>query len=282
MDQKIAVITGSSSGFGLLTSLEFARKGFKVIATMRNLEKSKELEQLAKKENLHHALNIHALDVTNNHSVSVFKDFIKSIGRVDVLVNNAGYAMGGFSEEITIDEYQQQFETNFFGVIRITNTILPFMRNQGDGLIVNVSSISGLVGFPGISPYVASKHALEGYSESLRLELKPNGISVALVEPGSFNTNIWTTGKKVSLLSQNIASPYHNYMRKIEAQMKKGERNYGNPKQVASLITSLADKHRYIHLRYPVGKGVKSMKTLKHLLPWRLWEKIFLLRIFNK
>ncbi|MCP3740911.1 SDR family oxidoreductase [Rossellomorea sp. BNER] len=282
MEQKIAVITGSSSGFGLLTSLEFARRGFKVIATMRNLEKSDELEVLARKENLHNAIIIQELDVTNDDSVLVFKEYIHSIGKVDVLVNNAGFAMGGFCEEITIHEYQQQFETNFFGVIRMTNTIIPLMRNRGDGLIVNISSISGLVGFPGISPYVASKHALEGYSESLRLELKPFGITVALVEPGSFNTNIWTTGKKVSLLSQDKSSPYYNYMEKIEAQMKKGKLSYGNPKQVASLIASLVDNRRYIPLRHPIGKGVKWMNTIQLMLPWRLWEKIILHKIFNK
>ncbi len=182
---KTAIVTGSSSGFGELIAIELARSGFKVIATMRNLNKKEHLLKLAAAENVIDKITVFPLDVTMQESVEKFKGFVQSLVSVDVLVNNAGYAQGGFSEELTVDEYRSQFETNFFGVIAVTQAVLPVMRRQGSGKIINMSSISGRFGFPGLSPYVSSKHALEGYSESLRLELKPFGIDVILIEPGS-------------------------------------------------------------------------------------------------
>lgn len=278
MNQPIAIVTGASSGFGLLTTLELAKAGFQVIATMRNKAKADELLKEAQRLTLQSNLIIHELDVTSESSVEQLAALIKSIGRVDVLVNNAGYAGAGFVEEITMEEYRKQFDTNFFGVIAVTKTVIPFMRRQRKGKIINVSSISGKIAFPGLSPYVASKHALEGWSESLRLELSPFGIAVSLIEPGSYKTSIWTTGKQVTTLSLQTDSPYFNYMKSIEDYISSGEGQFGNPKDVAEKIASIALDERP-NLRYPIGKSVRTTLMLRKFIPWKIWEKLFIKRL---
>ncbi|TPV42303.1 SDR family oxidoreductase [Bacillus dicomae] len=280
MNKKIAVITGASSGFGLLTTLELAKKDFLVIATMRNLEKQVNLLSQATQFDLLQNIKIHQLDVTDQNSIHNFQLFLKDVNRVDLLINNAGYANGGFVEEIPVEEYRKQFETNLFGAISITQLVLPFMREQHRGKIINISSISGQVGFPGLSPYVSSKHALEGWSESLRLEVKPFGIDVALVEPGSYNTNIWEVGKQLATNQSDTTSPYKEYMDKIQKHINSGIDTFGNPIDVANKIVEIAEAKRTT-LRHPIGKGVKFMILAKKILPWRLWEYL-VLRSFKK
>lgn len=273
MENQIAIVTGSSSGFGLLTSLELARRGFRVIATMRNLQKGTELTKKAEELGITRYIEIYELDVTIEKSIQDFKRTLEALARVDILVNNAGYAGAGFVEEIPIDEYRQQFETNLFGLIAVTQAVLPMMRQQGIGKIINISSISGRIGFPGMSPYVASKYALEGWSECLRLEMMPFGIEVALVEPGSYKTNIWSTGKQVTEKSQLDDSPYYETMKNIESYLLKNESGYGDPQEVANLIGAISQQQETT-LRYPVGKRVKLSIRLKIFLPWKTWEKI--------
>lgn len=280
MNKKIAIITGASSGFGLLTTLELAKKDYVVIATMRNLEKQVNLLSQATQLNLQQNIIIQQLDVTNQNSLHNFQLFLKEINRVDLLINNAGYATGGFVEEIPVEEYRKQFETNLFGAISITQLVLPYMRKQKSGKIINISSISGQVGFPGLSPYVSSKYALEGWSESLRLEVQPFGIDVALIEPGSYNTNIWKVGKQLAENQSETTSPYKEYMDKIQKHINSGSETFGNPIDVANKIVEVAESKR-TNLRYPIGKGVKFMILAKKILPWRLWEYL-VLRSFKK
>ncbi|KAA0775180.1 short-chain dehydrogenase [Bacillus sp. AR2-1] len=280
MDKKIAVITGASSGFGLLTTLELAKKDYLVIATMRNLNKQEDLMSQATKLNLQQNITVQQLDVTDQNSIHNFQLYIKEINRVDLLINNAGYANGGFVEEIPVEEYRKQFETNLFGAISITQLVLPYMREQKSGKIINISSISGQVGFPGLSPYVSSKYALEGWSESLRLEVKPFGIDVVLVEPGSYNTNIWEVGKQLATNQSETTSPYKEYMDKIQKHINSGSDTFGNPIDVSNKIVEIAEFKR-TNLRYPIGKGVKFMIFAKRILPWRLWEYL-VLRTFKK
>ncbi|HHK5597119.1 oxidoreductase [Bacillus cereus group sp. BceL035] len=280
MNKKVAIITGSSSGFGLLTTLELAKKDYLVIATMRNLEKQANLLSQATQLNLLHNITVQQLDVTDQNSIHNFQLFLKEINRVDLLINNAGYANGGFVEEIPVEEYRKQFETNLFGAISITQLVLPYMRVQKNGKIINITSISGQVGFPGLSPYVSSKYALEGWSESLRLEVKPFGIDVALVEPGSYNTNIWEVGKQLATNQSDTTSPYKEYMDKIQKHINSGSDTFGNPIDVAKKIVDIAEAKRTT-LRYPIGKGVKFMILAKKILPWRLWEYL-VLRSFKK
>ena len=280
MNKKVAIITGSSSGFGLLTTLELAKKDYLVIATMRNLEKQTNLLSQATQLNLLHNITVQQLDVTDQNSIHNFQLVLKEINRVDLLINNAGYANGGFVEEIPVEEYRKQFETNLFGAISITQLVFPYMREQQSGKIINISSISGQVGFPGLSPYVSSKHALEGWSESLRLEVKPFGIDVALVEPGSYNTNIWEVGKQLATNQSDTTSPYKEYMDKIQKHINSGSDTFGNPIDVAKKIVDIAEAKRTT-LRYPIGKGVKFMILARKILPWRLWEYL-VLRSFKK
>jgi NAD(P)-dependent dehydrogenase (short-subunit alcohol dehydrogenase family) len=276
MNNKIAIVTGSSSGFGMLSAVELASTDFIVIATMRDIKRAAPLMELAKKKHAAENIRAYPLDVTATESIEQFKSMLKELPSVDVLVNNAGFARGGFSEELTIEDYRAQFETNFFGVIAVTQAVLPFMRARKQGRIINLSSISGRIGFPGLSAYVSSKHALEGYSESLRLEVKPFGIDVSLVEPGSYRTNIWSSMGQIEMKE---TSPYLSYMKTLLNEIETGKSNHGDPSEVAKLVTSIATQPTAPDLRYPIGKGVKTNLFLKTLLPWKLLESAILKKL---
>lgn len=167
MPEKIAVLTGSSSGFGLLASVELAKAGFRVIASMRDLARRERLDQAAAAAGVSGRIEVRPLDVTNFDALPGFvKTVLSDYGRIDVLVNNAGFAVAGFAEDITLDELRLQFETNFFGAVALTKAVLPQMRQQHAGHIIQISSIMGLHGAVTVSSYSASKHALEGWSES--------------------------------------------------------------------------------------------------------------------
>jgi NAD(P)-dependent dehydrogenase (short-subunit alcohol dehydrogenase family) len=268
---KTAIVTGASSGFGKLISIELAKMGFHVISTMRDIRKADQLVGLAIKENIEDRIHIHPLDVTSSESIRSFKKYVNELNKADVLVNNAGYAQGGFCEELTLEAYRDQFETNFFGVIAVTQAILPIMRTKGTGKIINMSSISGKFGFPGLSAYAASKHALEGFSESLRLELKPFGIEVVLVEPGSYKTNIWSGIETVTIKDQ---SPYEGLMSAILNEVQNGKTDHGDPMEVAKLVAKIAMESTGSELRYPIGKGVGMNIFLKNILPWKMIENV--------
>jgi NAD(P)-dependent dehydrogenase (short-subunit alcohol dehydrogenase family) len=174
--RQITIVTGSSSGIGFETSLLLARYGIYTYATMRNLSKSEGILDYAKKENL--PLETLGLDVTNEKSISeAIKKIINEKGRIDILVNNAGYSLLGPLEQLQIDEIKEEFETNLFGVIRLIQSVLPIMRKQRYGRIINISSLAGRIGFPLSSAYVSSKFALEGLVESLIYEVQPFGAS---------------------------------------------------------------------------------------------------------
>lgn len=276
MKKKIAIVTGTSSGFGMLSAVELACSGFIVFATMRDVKKSASLLELAKKKHVEEHIRLYSLDVTSAESIEEFKTCLQQLPSVDVLVNNAGFARGGFSEELTLDDYRSQFETNFFGVIAVTHAVLPFMRDRKQGRIINISSISGRVGFPGLSAYVSSKHALEGYSESLRLEVKPFGIDVSLIEPGSYQTNIWSSMDQMTIKE---TSPYFSYMKTLIRFIEGGKANHGDPIEVAKLVASIAAKPETPKLRYPIGKGVKKSILIKTLLPWKQLESAILKKL---
>ncbi|GAE28226.1 short chain dehydrogenase [Halalkalibacter wakoensis JCM 9140] len=281
--QKTAIVTGASSGFGLLTTIELAKRGFHVVATMRNVEKRSVYKTLFdERPDLLEQIEFVSLDVSVEDSINQFAEYVNQLKTVDVLINNAGFAMGGFAEQVSISDYRRQFETNVFGVMAVTQAVLPKMREQKSGKIINVGSVSGLVGFPGLSPYAASKHALEGYSESLRLELQPFGIDVALIEPGSYQTNIWSSGMEVSTGSLGEQSPYAAYMQGVMGNVEAGKKKHGDPLEVARLISDLAEKERISKLRYPVGRGMKTLLLLKQLVPWSWWEKVVLAQVFKR
>ena len=186
--ENTAVVTGSSTGIGFETSLLLARSGFYTYATMRDTNKRQIIEKIANKENL--PLEVLCLNVDNCQSVKkTIQKILDKSKQIDILVNNAGYGLFGALEDISIGAIKKQFETNLFGAVRTIKEILPIMRKQRNGIIINVSSISGIVGFPAQSVYVSTKFALEGLSEAISYELEQYGIKVILIEPGVINTN---------------------------------------------------------------------------------------------
>lgn len=208
MANKIAVITGTSSGFGLFTAVELARQGFEVVATMRDLGRRSYLEEAAARAGVGAKMDVRKLDVTEFDRIPILvAEVLGDYKRIDVLVNNAGFAMAGFAEDLELEEIRLQFETNFFGAVAMTKAVLPAMRAQESGHIIMLSSVGGQHGSPVISSYSASKHALEGWSESLRLEVGSLGIKVVLIEPGAFQTDIWTRNAKLGERVSDAASP---------------------------------------------------------------------------
>jgi NAD(P)-dependent dehydrogenase (short-subunit alcohol dehydrogenase family) len=272
----IAFITGASSGFGLLTTIALAKEGYIVIASMRNLDKRIALENAAELACVSQRIEIIELDVTHTNVEEVINDIIGRYGRIDLLINNAGYAAGGFTEELPVEEWKKQFDVNFFGIVRITRVVLPHMRQQRSGKIVNISSISGRIGLPSMGPYVSSKYALEGFSESLRLEMLRYNVYVVLIEPGSYKTAIWQKGLESVPVHPN--SPYKVEMEKILKHVNQVSATAPVPEEVIKQIVKIA-KARYPKLRYPIGKGIKLGIFLKQLVPWKRWERIILKRL---
>jgi NAD(P)-dependent dehydrogenase (short-subunit alcohol dehydrogenase family) len=205
-NQKVAVVTGSSSRIGYETALTLARNGFLTYATLRNLAKSDNIRSVANKEKL--PIRINQLDITDDGLVNnAIRTIISEAGRIDVLVNNAGYGLGGAFEDLSIQEINDLYETNVCGVVRVTQAVLPTMRRQQSGIIVNLSSGSGIFGYPGGSSYVSSKFAVEGLSESITYDLEPFGIKVVLIEPGFIKTNFANSmviAKKRKIQAHNI------------------------------------------------------------------------------
>jgi NAD(P)-dependent dehydrogenase (short-subunit alcohol dehydrogenase family) len=272
MPAKIALITGSSSGFGLLASIELAKARFHVVATMRDLGRRDRLDQAAAAAGIAPLLDVRALDVTNFDAMPAFVDsVVRDYGRLDVLINNAGFAVAGFAEDIKLEELRRQFETNFFGAVAMTKAALPAMRRQRSGHIIQLSSIAGLHGSVTVSSYSASKHALEGWSESLRLEVNSLGIKVVLIEPGAFQTDIWTRG---AVMGENATKPTSQ---NIQRSLRMRERIQALPKrdpiEVARLIASVAQDPNP-KLRYLVGRDAKMQLALKRILPWKWHEKL--------
>ncbi|MEC1614447.1 oxidoreductase [Bacillus mojavensis] len=280
MNKKIAIVTGASSGFGLLAAVKLAQSFF-VIATARQPEKAEQLRGLAAKHHVADSIHITDLDVTDEHSIEAFGKTISAYAPIDVLVNNAGTAYGGFIEDVPMEHFRKQFETNVFGLINVTKTVLPYIRKHSGAKIINVSSISGLTGFPALSPYASSKYALEGFSESLRLELLPFGIETALIEPGSYKTSIWSTSLSNHMTVPADDSAYHQYYKKILSYVEKNAVESRDPQEVADLIYQLAMKQRLKKLRYPIGKGVKLTLLFRALFPWSAWESILKKKLFS-
>ena len=243
---KVALVTGSSSGIGYETALLLARNGFDTFATMRNMNKSKEITEVSKRENL--PLRVMQLDVNDDRSVAdAINNILNEKKSIEVVVNNAGYGLMGSVEDSSLDEIKAQFETNFFGAIRVIKEVIPIMRKQRSGTIVNVSSVAGRIGFPMGSAYVSSKFALEGLSESMSYELKQFGIKIVLIEPGVINTNFALVTPKKALEAN---SSYSQLMNKLEENLFSTIANGTPPKDVANVIlhsiTKESPEHRYL------------------------------------
>jgi NAD(P)-dependent dehydrogenase (short-subunit alcohol dehydrogenase family) len=252
---NVAVVTGSSTGIGYETSLILARNGFLTYATMRNLNKGENMKSVVTKENL--PIQIKQLDVTDDESVTNAIQTISSeAGQIDVLVNNAGYGLNGAFEDLAMDEIKAQYETNVFGLIRTTQAVLPIMRRQKSGTIVNISSGAGRFGFPSGSAYVSTKFAVEGLSESMSYELESFGIRVVIVEPGVIRTN-FNEGLVVAKKSKDPNSPYSQIMQKTIAGFEEMMKNASSPELVAEVVlNAIRDKNP--SLRYLAGSDVET------------------------
>jgi NAD(P)-dependent dehydrogenase (short-subunit alcohol dehydrogenase family) len=261
--ERVILVTGCSSGIGRATALDAAGRGHRVFATARNRN---DLAELERRENLETL----ALDVTDAGAVRAAVDAaLARAGRLDALVNNAGYGQYGAVEEVTLDEWRAQFEVNLFGAIAAIQAVLPTMRRQRSGTIVNVSSVSGRVSIPFAAPYSASKYALEAVSDALRIELAAFGIRVVLVEPGPIETQF--TDRARAMVGPLIARPgpyrelYALAERAMEGEFQKGKQP---PAAVARVIVDAIEAERP-RARYPVGLMSRALFPLKAALPDR-------------
>src|SRR5260370_1545144 len=265
MSSKIAVVTGASSGIGLLSAVELAKNGFFIVATMRDPGRRQHLDEAAQAARVQEKIEVRQLDITQFASLpQAVAAIIRDHQRIDVLLNNAGFAMSGFAEDMRLEEIRQQFETNFFGHVAMTQAVLPVMRKQRSGHIIMVSSISGLVAQPVVSSYSASKFALEGWSEALRIETPSLGIRVVLVEPGAFKTDIWDRNVRIGAYALSPQSPNHERARRFAAWVQKAVPKHDAP-PVASLITAIAT-HPNPRLRYPILPPPAIQSFLPRLL----------------
>lgn len=289
--KKVAVVTGSSSGIGLEISLLLARNGFYTYATIRDRLKTDKIEKIANKENL--PLEVLSMDVDNDDSVrNAIHKIIDEKKKIDILVNNAGYGLFGALEDISIEEIKKQFETNLFGAIRTIKEVLPTMREQKNGIIINISSIAGVVGIPAECIYVSTKFALEGLTESISYELQPYGIKVVIIEPGVINTNFVPNIKFPKPIDNKLQQPLLKEEEKEEPKVnysnndikKKNSSHYSNtidiflshyypamknallPKEVAIVILEAinnASNSSECIFRYLVGGDAKTFAQAK-------------------
>ena len=273
---KVALITGCSSGIGYETALMLARNGFHTFATMRNTKKYDSLQEIIRKESLD--ISIQQLDVNDDASVeNTINNIKKEAKRIDVLINNAGFGLVGFFEDLTLDEIRDQFETNFFAVLNITKKIIPIMRLQKSGTIINISSGAGQVGFPGISAYVSTKFAIEGFSESLMYELLPYGIKVVIIEPGIIKTNFFRNCK-VSDHSMKKNSTYSRSLDKFQRNVEIMQEHATSPTDVAKVIIQVLENNEPKQ-RYIVGNDVAMILEAKKNLSDSEFRKMMIQNI---
>jgi len=260
-EKRVAIVTGSSSGIGFEISLMLARNGLTTYATMRDLHKSSMLTSIADKEKI--PLRCVQLDVTDDMSVKqAIETIVNESHNIDILINNAGYGLSGALEDLLIDEIKLQFDTNFFGLIRATQSVLPIMRNQRSGIIVNISSGLGRFGIATSSAYASSKFAVEGLTESMSYELEPFGIKTILVEPGIIKTN-FIKAAVLAQKSKDPNSPYFQFMNNMDEGMKKLIENSESPEYVARVVLDAINDSNP-KLRYLAGKDVEQIMEIKN------------------
>ena len=266
---KVILISGVSSGFGYCTAQYLAQKGYWVFGTSRTPEKV--MLPNTETEKWPGSLEIIKMDVNYTNSIREgIKKIIANTGRLDVVVNNAGYSLAGSIEDTSLKEVKDQFNTNFFAVHEVCRQVIPLMRKQQSGYIINISSLSGLVGLPFQAIYSASKYAIEGYTEALRIEVKTFGIKVSLIEPGDFRTS-FTEHRHISRSSPSNPVYQDRFQETLKA-VEKAERKGDSPEKIARLVERIinTDSPR---LRYRVGPS-STLIGLKHFIPERVVENI--------
>lgn len=257
--QKTAFITGASSGIGKAAALALTQVGYRVIGTSRK----------AAPGEVRDGIRLIACDVTDDASVAAAVALAHAeLGRIDLLVNNAGYAVSGAAEESSVEQVRALFDTNFLGAVRVTNTVLPIMRAQRDGRILNIGSVLGLIPGPFGAYYSASKHAIEGYSESLDHEVRPFGIRVAVIEPWATKTAIEANSPQGDRPVAAYALTLAKYRAAFDLAMAGGD----TAEDVAATILAAA-QDRVPRLRYPSGKAARQTSFARRFLPRALFDR---------
>ena len=267
MTDRVALVTGGSSGIGEQTALRLQGAGFTTYAVARRVDRMSRLAESG--------VTTFAMDVTDDASMTGgIGRILDEHGRVDVLVNNAGYGSYGAVENVPIDEARRQFEVNVFGLARLVQLVTPRMREQKSGRIINLSSVGGKYYEPLGAWYHATKFAVEGFSDSLRLELAPYGIRVVIVEPGPIRTE-WNTIARDGLVASSAGTPYERQAEGVRARIESGEAPAfsSGPDVVAKAIVRAATARRP-KTRYPVGRGARSIVTARRLLPDRALDAV--------
>lgn len=273
---RTVLITGCSSGFGYLMALIFARNGYHVIACVRDIKSygAKKLRQTAVQEKV--TIDVIHLDITRDETI---KKALSRAPNIDILINNAGYGYLGLIEETPIVDFKKIYDTNVLGTIRMVQAIVPIMRKQGNGLIINFSSINGIVPFPLFSIYSSTKFAIETLTEGLRFELKPFGIQVVMVEPGSYVTNfsknrVEQTGLRRSKSPyKKLITNFFNRYTQTHAADVKGISKVADPQELAEAVYKIAQTNNP-KLRYRVGLDAHKYFYIRKFLPFFVWEKI--------
>jgi len=266
----VVLITGCRSGFGLRTAITAAQRGHTVYAGLRDLTTAGRLREAAE------GLPVHPvqLDVTDaTQREAVISAILTTHGHLDALINNAGIILGGSLEMLSEDEVRRVFEVNVFAVWALTRAVLPAMRGVGSGAIINVSSASGRIALPGLGAYAGSKFALEGMTESLRHEVAPFGIRVALIEPGPYKTDMMARNRAVSRNADRPDNPYAPYTARAEDVFQRSRSSHGDPQDVADRIVSLLDRAAF-PLRHPMGFSAKARLAFVRMAPFALWEAL--------
>lgn len=269
---RSVLITGTSTGFGLVSAVELAKRGWRVFATMRSLDRKGPLEAALKQAGVSDNVEIGQLDVTDRASVAaaVKRTLEESGGRLDAVVHNAGTATGGAFEDLPEAELRRVMETNFFGVLELTRALLPTFRAQGSGRILIVSSESAFAGQPANSIYCASKWAVEGWAESLAFEVTQFGIEVVLVEPGPYVTDIWDSSPRICPEGSAYRAWSQYVFRAGDAHVAARGRD---PHEVAKRIADLLEARRP-PFRNPVGRIAHISHFMRGKLPSRVWRKV--------
>jgi NADP-dependent 3-hydroxy acid dehydrogenase YdfG len=260
--KKTILITGASTGIGKVTAIHFAKNGWNVAATMRSPEKDTELKSIP-------GIKLYTLDVMDQASIdSAIQSTINEFGKIDVLFNNAGYALIGAFEAMTEAQIKRQFDTNVFGVMNVTRSILPHFRERKDGTIITTSSMGGRLTFPLYSAYHGTKFAIEGFMESLQFELKPFNIKVKNIEPGAIKTDFYSRSIEIASMK-----PYEKYIEVANGNMMKVGETAPGPQVVAEKVFTAATDGKF-KLRYPVGNNAPALLFMRWLLPLKMFMGI--------
>ena len=267
-----ALVTGAGGGLGLETAVLLAAAGFRVAAGLRDVSRSDALLERARQAGVAERIMPLQMDVTDAGQIRAAVEAAESaFGGIGTLVNNAGFAAGGYTEAIPAEVWRRQFDVNLFGAVETVRAVLPGMRRRGSGLIVQVGSVSGRIGMPGFAAYNASKFALAGWSEALRHELRPLGIGVVLVEFGSYRTGIWNKG--LTDLPEDTPADYLPQYRRMLDLARHSTERAPDPRLAAEHIVRIVrGRGRPRRFQHPAGAGVRLGFAARALLPWTLWE----------